>query len=54
MEERLIVVLKDIHQELERIARTLVELVGVQRTEPLDKIIHPSSRREHFTTDNDQ
>lgn len=35
---------------LERIATALEELVEVQKTEPLSKIIHPSSRREAFTT----
>jgi hypothetical protein len=42
---------------LERIATALEELVEVQRTEPLSKIIHPSMRRptvEELVTDGDE
>lgn len=33
---------------LKRIADALEELVEVQKTEPLSKIIHPSSMKERF------
>ena len=33
---------------LERIVTALEQLVELERTQPLDKIIHPSSMRETF------
>jgi hypothetical protein len=36
---------------LERIATALEELVEIERTQPLEKIIHPSNQRPIIPTD---
>lgn len=38
-----------LNDTLERIAVALEELVEVQKTQPLEKIIHPSNRRPTIT-----
>lgn len=53
IEIEVIVMVKPIEEvladTLERIATALEELVELERTQPLDKIIHPSVRRPTVT-----